>query len=267
MPRIRRGRASNQPDIGAHVGASPPLNTLIQKGTGPARQVLKARIVLKVDASRGGLCLLPTAAAAASVSAARSLLRCLEELERRDLVKGYDFRKNQYVLLSDEDFDSVKVESSSVMTVETFVDTEFIDPLYYDAAYFLAPDGDAGRDVYAVLREAIAKTDKTALSRMTIRIRDQKPPETHLFACSGSDVRVTAGRSFRSATFRHGIPRSRDNPELRWVYDTEVVGDFVAVGTPVSGHFVVQEVQHCAAEVLEGAVALVVGGMSVHQPP
>ena len=45
-----------------------------------------------------------------------------KELERRDLVKGYEFRKNQYLLLSDEDFDSVKVESSSVMTIEKFVE-------------------------------------------------------------------------------------------------------------------------------------------------
>jgi DNA end-binding protein Ku len=88
-----------------------------------------------------------------------------KELERRDLVKGYEFRKNQYLLLTDEDLDSVKVESSSVMTVEKFVDTDSIDPVYYDAAYFLAPDGDAGRDVYAVLREAIAKTGKTARRR------------------------------------------------------------------------------------------------------
>jgi len=74
---------------------------------------------------------------------------------------------------ADEDFDSVKVESSSVMTVEKFVDTDSIDPVYYDAAYFLAPDGDAGRDVYAVLREAIAKTGKTALSRGVISQRER----------------------------------------------------------------------------------------------
>ena len=85
-----------------------------------------------------------------------------KEVERSALVKGYEFRKNEYVLLSDEDFDSVKVESSSVISIEKFVDTDSIDPVYYDAAYYLAPDGDAGRDVYAVLREAIAKTSKTA---------------------------------------------------------------------------------------------------------
>jgi DNA end-binding protein Ku len=96
-----------------------------------------------------------------------------KELERRDLVKGYEFRKNQYVLLNDEDFDSVKVESSSVITIEKFVDADSIDPVYYDAAYYLAPDGDAGRDVYAVLREAIAKTGKTALARVVISQRER----------------------------------------------------------------------------------------------
>ena len=96
-----------------------------------------------------------------------------QDLERRNLVKGYEFRKNQYLLLSDDDFDSVKVESSSVMTVDKFVDAQSIDPVYYDAAYFLAPDGDAGRDVYAVLREAIAKTGKVALSRVVIAQRER----------------------------------------------------------------------------------------------
>jgi DNA end-binding protein Ku len=96
-----------------------------------------------------------------------------KELERRDLVKGYEFRKNQYLILSDEDFDSVKVESSATMTVEKFVETESIDPVYYDAAYYLVPDGDAGRDVYAVLREAIAKTGKTAISRVVISQRER----------------------------------------------------------------------------------------------
>jgi DNA end-binding protein Ku len=96
-----------------------------------------------------------------------------DEVQRRDLVKGYEFKKNQYVLLTDEDFDSVRVESSSVMTVEKFVDTGSIDPMYYDASYFVAPDGKAGIDVYAVLREAIAKTEKTGLARVVISQRER----------------------------------------------------------------------------------------------
>jgi len=50
-----------------------------------------------------------------------------KEVERRDLVKGYEFSKNRYVLLEDKDFDSVRVESSSVITIEKFVDTDSID--------------------------------------------------------------------------------------------------------------------------------------------
>jgi DNA end-binding protein Ku len=54
-----------------------------------------------------------------------------EELQRRDLVKGYEFRKDQYLKLSDEDFDSVRVESSSVLSIEKFVPLNSIDPIYY----------------------------------------------------------------------------------------------------------------------------------------
>ena len=62
-----------------------------------------------------------------------------QELERRSLVKGYEFRKGKYLLLSDDDLDSVKVDSSTVMTIEKFVDTASIDPVYYDAAYSSCP--------------------------------------------------------------------------------------------------------------------------------
>ena len=68
-----------------------------------------------------------------------------DELERRSLVKGYEFRKGKYLLLSDEDLDSVKVESSSVMTIEKFVDTASIDPVYYDSAYFSSQTVRLGR--------------------------------------------------------------------------------------------------------------------------
>ena len=96
-----------------------------------------------------------------------------EELSRRDLVRGYEFKKNHYLLLTDEDMDSVKVESSSVMTVEKFVEADSIDPLYYDTSYYAAPDGEAGRDVYAVLHKAIAQTGRLALSRVVIGQRER----------------------------------------------------------------------------------------------
>jgi DNA end-binding protein Ku len=96
-----------------------------------------------------------------------------QELQRSGLVKGYEYSKGRYVLFSDEDFDSVKVESSAVMAVQKFVDAESIDPIYYDESYYLAPDAKAGEDVYAVLREAIAKTGTIALTRVVIAQRER----------------------------------------------------------------------------------------------
>lgn len=96
-----------------------------------------------------------------------------EELSRSELVKGYEFKKDHYLIMSKEDFDSVRVETSATMTVEKFVDAESIDPIYYDSSYYLVPDGDAGRDVYVVLREAIAQTGRVALSRVVMAGRER----------------------------------------------------------------------------------------------
>jgi DNA end-binding protein Ku len=129
-----------------------------------------------------------------------------EELSRRDLVKGYEFKKDTYLLLTDADLESVKVESSSVMTIEKFVDVGSIDPIYYDTSYYLAPDGQAGRDVYAVLREAIAETDRLALSRVVIGQRERtvtlRPIEGGLVAHTLSENQDIndAGAVFDGAT-------------------------------------------------------------------
>ena len=96
-----------------------------------------------------------------------------DELTRKDLVKGYEFKKDTYVVLTDEDFESARVESSSTIKVDKFVDIASVDPIYFDASYYLAPDGKAGKDVYAVLRDAITSTGKMALARVVIARRER----------------------------------------------------------------------------------------------
>jgi DNA end-binding protein Ku len=95
-----------------------------------------------------------------------------DTLSRGDLVKGYEFKKDHYLIVDDEDFESARVESSTTVKIEKFVDTNSIDPIYFDASYYVAPDGDAGQDVYLVLRDAIASTGKIALSRVVIARRE-----------------------------------------------------------------------------------------------
>lgn len=126
-----------------------------------------------------------------------------QELQRRDLVKGYEFKKNTYLLLTDEDFESVKVESSSMMAVEKFVEIGSIDPIYYDTAYYLAPDGDAGRDVYQILREAISRTGRVALSRVVI----------------GQRERVIALRPYKNGLAAHTLHEQRDLNDASGLFD------------------------------------------------
>lgn len=96
-----------------------------------------------------------------------------EELSRRDLVRGYEFEKDRYVLLDEEDFEQAKIEASSTLVVDKFVPREAILPIYFDASYYVAPDGDAGLDVFVVLRDAIAKSGQAALSRVVIARRER----------------------------------------------------------------------------------------------
>jgi len=96
-----------------------------------------------------------------------------DELSRADLARGYEFEKGRYVIVEPEDFESARIESSSVMTIGKFVEGSDIPPIYYDASYYLAPDGEAGQDVYAVLHEAIAKSGKAALARVVIARRER----------------------------------------------------------------------------------------------
>jgi DNA end-binding protein Ku len=96
-----------------------------------------------------------------------------EQVSRSELVRGYEFEKDRYVTLDPEDFESAKVESSNTLTIDKFVDAAAIPALYVDTSYYLAPEGDAGSDVYVVLREAIAKAGKAALSRIVISRRER----------------------------------------------------------------------------------------------
>ena len=133
-----------------------------------------------------------------------------EEVQRRDLVKGYEFRNDQYLLLTDLDFDSVKVESSSVMNIEKFVEVGSIDPIYYSSSYYLAPDGDAGRDVYAVLHQAIAETGRIALARVVI----------------GQRERTIALRAMDGGLVAHTLDEQRDINDARSIF-----GDATAIKT------------------------------------
>ena len=81
---------------------------------------------------------------------------CEREVPNSELAKGYEFEKGRYVVVSDEDIQKVRVESTRVIDLVQFTDDAAIDPIYVDRAYYLAPDGAMGADAFAVMREGMA---------------------------------------------------------------------------------------------------------------
>lgn len=96
-----------------------------------------------------------------------------EPLERKDLVKGYEVSKGEYVIMSPEEMDSVRLESTSVIDIDKFVDADKIDRLYWDHPYYLAPDGDMAAESFAVIASAMAKSKKVALGRVVMAQRER----------------------------------------------------------------------------------------------
>jgi len=81
---------------------------------------------------------------------------CEREVPNSELVKGFEFEKGRYVVVSDEDMQKVRVESTRVIDLVQFTDDTSIDPIYVDRAYYLAPDGAMGAEAFAVMRDGMA---------------------------------------------------------------------------------------------------------------
>ena len=76
-------------------------------------------------------------------------------LEMGDIVRGYEYARDQYVVLTEEDFEKVRPESTRIIDLVQFADESAIDPIYVDRAYYLAPDGPVAADAFAVVRDGM----------------------------------------------------------------------------------------------------------------
>lgn len=97
----------------------------------------------------------------------------LGEVDRKDLVKGYQFEKDRYVIVEKEELDAIQIESNKTINIEGFVDTADIDEIYLDSPYFLGPDGPVAEETFAVIRESLKRAGKVALARIVLAGRER----------------------------------------------------------------------------------------------
>ncbi len=94
-------------------------------------------------------------------------------VNRSDLVKGYEVEKGRYIILTDEDLASVKLESTRILDIERFVDNADIDRLYWNDPFYLVPDGKIAAEAYSVIREAMVQSGRIALGRVVLHTRER----------------------------------------------------------------------------------------------
>ena len=80
---------------------------------------------------------------------------CNKEIPLSDIVKGYEFEKGHYVVMSEDDIEKVRPTSTRVIDLVQFDDVTALDPMYVDRTYYLAPDGQVAADAFAVFREGM----------------------------------------------------------------------------------------------------------------
>ena len=96
-----------------------------------------------------------------------------EPVDTADRVKGYQVAKGQYVLVEDTDLEALKIESTKILEIETFVPQSEIDEIYLDSPYYLAPDGKMGEEAFAVIREAMTKKKVVGIGRVVLSRRER----------------------------------------------------------------------------------------------
>src|SRR4051812_866244 len=107
-------------------------------------------------------------------SRVKQVLYCQAEdkpVPRSELVKGYEYEKDKYVVIDDEDIKRVAPKTAKTMEILEFVESKDVDPIYFESSYYMAPD-DAGEKPYSLLFEALKQTGRCALAKIAMHNRE-----------------------------------------------------------------------------------------------
>lgn len=94
-------------------------------------------------------------------------------VDRSDIVKGYEIEKGRYVVVTSEEIQNVRLETTRTLDIERFVGEDEIDRLYWNDPYFLVPDGDMAVEAFTVIRQAMESSGKVALGRLVMHQRER----------------------------------------------------------------------------------------------
>ena len=98
---------------------------------------------------------------------------CGRVVDNSELVRGYEYGKDMYVLMTDEEIEQARKERTDSVEVLKFVEADRIQPIYYSNSHYLVPDGKIGLEAFALFHRAMEDTNKAALAKVVIRNKEQ----------------------------------------------------------------------------------------------
>src|SRR5215831_18755011 len=99
--------------------------------------------------------------------------KCGKTLTSEEIVKGYQTEPEQYVIVTAEDFEKIKIKSTKVIEIEGFIDANEVHPTLYEAPYFAGPDGPVAAKTYTLLSHALKSSQKVGIGKVVLRDREE----------------------------------------------------------------------------------------------
>ena len=99
--------------------------------------------------------------------------KCNKSLNAEEIVKGYQFEPEQYVIVSPEDIAKIKLKSTKVIEIEGFIDAGEVHPSLYESPYLAGPDGPVAAKTYSLLSQALKASGKLAMGKVVLRDREE----------------------------------------------------------------------------------------------
>lgn len=144
-----------------------------------------------------------------------------DEVETSDIIKGYEVSKGQYLELDPDELEAVALESKRVIEIDEFVRRAEIDDLYFNNPYYIVPDGEVGRQAFAVIREAIKQEGMVAIGTVMFTSRE------HIIALEAR------GKGLLGVTLRYQYELRKENEYFDDIPDEKVPKDMLELATHI----------------------------------
>lgn len=99
--------------------------------------------------------------------------KCQQSVANEDILKGYEYAPDQYVVVEKEDLEKIRLKSTRVIEIEAFVDASEVQPTLYETPYFAGPENEIAAKSYALLRDALKETGKVGIGKVVLRDREE----------------------------------------------------------------------------------------------